>query len=186
MKPSSVVLSKAAQFKALGHPLRQKILQALDQGPANLKELGERTGSNPATILHHVRLLVDAEFVRIKDEVKIGSIASKRYELVSRVFMTDPHAVAFQDADVAVTLGDQLLTEAQTSYHEAIAKDLATIVTTENPLWLDEARWDQFQEELQALFNRYKSVPTGQNLPRHFTATILLVEHGKEMEGDNQ
>lgn len=186
MKPSSVVLSQAAQFKALGHPLRQKILQALDQEPANLTELGERTGSNPATILHHVRQLVDAGFVRIKEEVKIGSIASKRYELVSRVFITDPHAVPSQDADAAVTMGAQLLNDAQTSYHEAIAKNLATIVTTEDPLWLDESRWDQFQEELQTLFNRYKSIPTGPNLPRHFTATIFLVEQATEKEGDNK
>lgn len=175
MKPSSVVLSQAAQFKALGHPLRQKIIQALDKAPANLTELGERTGSNPATILHHVRQLVGAGFVQVKEEVKIGSISSKRYELVSRVFITDPHAVPAQDADAAVTMGAQLLNDALASYHEAIATNMATIVTTEDPLWLDESRWDQFQEDLQTLFNHYKASSDDTKV-RHFTATIFLVE----------
>ncbi len=187
MKVPSLVLSQAAQFKALGHPLRQQIIQVLDQGSANLTELGERIGSNPATILHHVRLLVDAGFVRVKEEVKIGSIASKRYELVSKVFLVDPHAVASQNANTAVTMGAQLLNDTQVAYHYAVAKNLAAIVTTEDPLWLDEVRWGQSQEELQVLFNRYKTPPIDTNAPRHFIATICLVEQPRtQKERDNE
>src|SRR5688500_6353883 len=52
-----------AEAKALAHPLRLRILRlCLDAAHTN-KDLAQRLGKDPATVLHHVRTLVDTGFL---------------------------------------------------------------------------------------------------------------------------
>jgi DNA-binding transcriptional ArsR family regulator len=61
----------AAEAKALAHPLRIRILRlCLDQALTN-KQLAERLGKDPGTVLHHVRTLVDGGFLAA-EEVRQG------------------------------------------------------------------------------------------------------------------
>src|SRR3984957_14489786 len=48
------------EVKALGHPLRQRILRLCGQQELTNKQLADRLGKDPGTVLHHVRQLVDA------------------------------------------------------------------------------------------------------------------------------
>jgi DNA-binding transcriptional ArsR family regulator len=53
----------AAEMRALGHPLRWRILRAtLDKAMTN-KELAVRLGRDPGTTLYHVRVLVEHGFL---------------------------------------------------------------------------------------------------------------------------
>src|SRR5919201_57526 len=53
----------AEEAKAMGHPMRLRILRlCLDQELTN-KQLAERLGKDPGTLLHHVRILVNAGFL---------------------------------------------------------------------------------------------------------------------------
>ncbi len=53
----------AEEAKAMAHPLRLRALRlCLDQELTN-KELAERLGKDPGTLLHHVRILVKAGFL---------------------------------------------------------------------------------------------------------------------------
>lgn len=53
-----------AEARALASGLRLRILRlTLDEALTN-KEIAERVGRNPATVLHHVRTLVDTGFLR--------------------------------------------------------------------------------------------------------------------------
>jgi predicted ArsR family transcriptional regulator len=62
-KPTGKVPGTAADAKALGHPLRLRILRlCLDHARTNA-ELAEDLGVDPATCLHHVRVLVDGGFL---------------------------------------------------------------------------------------------------------------------------
>lgn len=55
------------EAKALAHPLRLRILRlCLDEEQTN-KELADALGQNPATVLHHVRMLVDQGFLAPRD-----------------------------------------------------------------------------------------------------------------------
>jgi DNA-binding transcriptional ArsR family regulator len=61
----------AAEAKALAHPLRMRILRlCLDEALTN-KQLAERLGKDPGTVLHHVRRLVATGFL-IPEEVRQG------------------------------------------------------------------------------------------------------------------
>src|SRR5919107_4990649 len=61
----------AAEAKALAHPLRIRILRlCLDQALTN-KQLAERLGKDPGTVLHHVRTLAAGGFL-VAEEVRQG------------------------------------------------------------------------------------------------------------------
>src|SRR5438128_441852 len=53
----------AEESRALANPLRLRILRlCIDRALTN-KELAERLGKDPGTVLHHVRMLVDTGFL---------------------------------------------------------------------------------------------------------------------------
>jgi DNA-binding transcriptional ArsR family regulator len=57
-----------AEARALAHPLRLRILRlCLDVALTN-RELADRLGEQPATVLHHVRTLVRSGFLEAQEE----------------------------------------------------------------------------------------------------------------------
>ena len=51
------------QFKALGHPMRHRLLFALGQGEATISQLAATLDSNKGNIAHHLKVLTDAGLV---------------------------------------------------------------------------------------------------------------------------
>lgn len=51
------------EAKALSHPLRVRILRLCGLGELTNKQLADRLGRDPGTVLHHVRRLLDAGFL---------------------------------------------------------------------------------------------------------------------------
>jgi DNA-binding transcriptional ArsR family regulator len=60
------------EFKAMAHPLRLRILRLCLHEAMTNKELAERLGKDPATVLHHVRLLVRTGFLA-PEKVRAGA-----------------------------------------------------------------------------------------------------------------
>jgi DNA-binding transcriptional ArsR family regulator len=60
------------ELKALGHPLRWRILRVTLEKPLTNKQIAARLGRDPGTTLHHVRVLVDAGFLAPED-VRAGT-----------------------------------------------------------------------------------------------------------------
>jgi predicted ArsR family transcriptional regulator len=56
-------VATAQEFKAMAHPLRMRILRLCLHDALTNKELADRLGKDPATVLHHVRLLVETGFL---------------------------------------------------------------------------------------------------------------------------
>ena len=68
----------AAEARALANPLRLRILRlCLDRALTN-KELAERLGRDPGTILHHVRMLVATGFLAPEQERRGARGATER------------------------------------------------------------------------------------------------------------
>ena len=65
-----------AEAKALASPLRLRILRATLHEPRTNKEVAEVLGLNPASVLHHVRTLVDTGFL-IEQPVRRGPRGSR-------------------------------------------------------------------------------------------------------------
>jgi predicted ArsR family transcriptional regulator len=60
------------EFKAMAHPLRLRILRLCLHDSMTNKELADRLKQDPATVLHHVRLLVRTGFL-VPDPVRTGA-----------------------------------------------------------------------------------------------------------------
>ncbi|MFB9908740.1 ArsR/SmtB family transcription factor [Allokutzneria oryzae] len=65
MDEKPLVLRSPEQFKALGHPLRHRLLTMLRQRPATLAQLTEALGSTKGTVGYHVRVLQEAGLLRL-------------------------------------------------------------------------------------------------------------------------
>ena len=67
----TLVLDKPEQLKALGHPLRVRVLEMLGaEGDRRLtnRELAQRLGVDPGHLHFHVRMLVKAGLIELADE----------------------------------------------------------------------------------------------------------------------
>jgi DNA-binding transcriptional ArsR family regulator len=60
----SLPVSTPAQFKALGHPMRHRLLLALGGGEATISQLAAALGSNKGNVAHHLKVLAQAGLVR--------------------------------------------------------------------------------------------------------------------------
>lgn len=67
MTPEAMELV-AARFRAMGEPLRLRILQQLEGGERSVSALAEAAGSTQPNISKHLRVLQDAGLVRRRAE----------------------------------------------------------------------------------------------------------------------
>jgi DNA-binding transcriptional ArsR family regulator len=60
----AAAVTRPEQFKALGHPMRHRLLFALGQGEATISQLAATLGSNKGNIAHHLKVLTHSGLVR--------------------------------------------------------------------------------------------------------------------------
>jgi DNA-binding transcriptional ArsR family regulator len=87
------------QFKALGHPMRHRLLFALGQGQATISQLAAELGSNKGNIAHHLKVLTDAGLVRPAGSRQVRGGTEQYYRRAARGLTFDDAAtteVAFR------------------------------------------------------------------------------------------
>jgi DNA-binding transcriptional ArsR family regulator len=105
-----LVLDKPEQLKALGHPLRVRVLEMLGQeGEWQLtnRELAQRLGVDPGHLHFHVRMLLKAGLIELAGESRRGR--EKPYRAVAKVFRVAPELLAAGGAsDLQAAMIDQV------------------------------------------------------------------------------
>jgi DNA-binding transcriptional ArsR family regulator len=106
----TLVLDKPEQLKALGHPLRVRVLEMLGQeGDWQLtnRELAQRLGVDPGHLHFHVRMLLKAGLIELADEKGRGR--EKPYRAVAKIFRVAPELLAAGGAsDLQAAMIDQV------------------------------------------------------------------------------
>jgi DNA-binding transcriptional ArsR family regulator len=106
----TLVLDKPEQLKALGHPLRVRVLEMLGQeGEWQLtnRELAQRLGVDPGHLHFHVRMLLKAGLIELVDANGRGR--EKPYRSVAKVFRIAPDLLAAGGArDIQAAMLDQV------------------------------------------------------------------------------
>src|SRR5438034_658823 len=107
-------ISTAAQFKALGHPMRHRLLLALGQGEATISQLAAALGSNKGNIAHHLKVLTGAGLVSTAGTRQVRGGTERYYRRGARRLEYDDEAttaVAFRAlaAEIAAAEPDPLL-----------------------------------------------------------------------------
>ena len=90
-----LTIDRPEQLKALGHPLRVRVLQTLGEGDDEAltnRELAERLGVDPGHLHFHVRTLVRAGLIELADDS--GEGREKPYRAVARTVRVDPDLLA--------------------------------------------------------------------------------------------
>jgi DNA-binding transcriptional ArsR family regulator len=113
---SELVLREPGQFKALGHPLRHRLLVALRQRPATLAQLGAALTVPKGTVGYHVKILQDAGLVRLAHARTVRGGTEQYYEA------TSPRLRIAPDAPVG---GDFLVQAALTEMRSAASAPAA-------------------------------------------------------------
>lgn len=108
------VVSTPEQFKALGHPMRHRLLFALGQGEATISQLAAALGSNKGSIAHHLRVLTDAGLVRQAGTRSVRGGTEQYYRRAARALTYSDAAtneVAFRAlaAEIAAAEADPFL-----------------------------------------------------------------------------
>jgi DNA-binding transcriptional ArsR family regulator len=93
-EPEPLTLRTPAHFKALGHPVRHRIVNVLRQRPATLRQLASALGLAKGTVSFHVGVLRDAGLVRLAETHQVRGGTEQRFALVSRGFRFDQDATA--------------------------------------------------------------------------------------------
>src|SRR5438874_12790403 len=106
----TLVLDKPEQLKALGHPLRVRVLEMLGQdGEWQLtnRELAQRLGVDPGHLHFHVRMLLKAGLIELADANGRGR--EKPYRAVAKIFRVAPELLSAGGAsDIQAAMIDQV------------------------------------------------------------------------------
>jgi DNA-binding transcriptional ArsR family regulator len=110
VQEQTLILDKPEQLKALGHPLRVRVLEMLGQeGDWQLtnRELAQRLGVDPGHLHFHVRMLLKAGLIELADANGRGR--EKPYRAVAKVFRIAPELLAAGGAsDIQAAMIDQV------------------------------------------------------------------------------
>src|SRR5438477_7298921 len=105
-----MLIDRPEQLKALGHPLRLRVLEMLGQseeGSLTNRELAQRLGVDPGHLHFHVRMLLRAGLIELADG---GQGREKPYRAVARTVRVAPELVASGSAS---DLREAMLDEVQ-------------------------------------------------------------------------
>ena len=106
----TLILKEPEQLKALGHPLRVRVLEMLGQdGDWQLtnRELAQRLGVDPGHLHFHVRMLLKAGLIELAESSGRGR--EKPYRAVAKVFRVAPELLAAGGAsDLQAAMIDQV------------------------------------------------------------------------------
>jgi DNA-binding transcriptional ArsR family regulator len=93
------------EFRAMAHPLRLRILRLCLHDALTNKELAERLHKDPATVLHHVRMLVDTGFLA-PDRVRTGARGAleKPYRATGKSWVLSAETPEQEKIEVAAVL----------------------------------------------------------------------------------
>jgi DNA-binding transcriptional ArsR family regulator len=97
-------ISSPAQFKALGHPMRHRLLFALGREDATISQLAAMLGSNKGNVAHHLRVLVDAGLVQPTGTRKVRGGTEQYYRRAVR-------GLSYDDARITETAFQALAAE---------------------------------------------------------------------------
>lgn len=115
--PLKLVVNTAQQLKAIGEPLRWRILSIIQNQPATAKQIAQRLKVSHGTIGHHLQVLEEAGLARVAARRLVHGIVAKYYTRTARIFLFDVPPEVTGD----IEMGLQILTDARAEYAESRA-----------------------------------------------------------------
>jgi predicted ArsR family transcriptional regulator len=143
-----------AEARALASATRLRILRLCLSEALTNKEIAARLGRNPATVLHHVRTLVDTGFL-VAEPVRRGTRGAREvpYRATGKSWLMD-------DAGRAGPRRDPSL---RAFLEEVAVAGEDRLSSWRLRLWLTAERQADFEGRLQELLEEFAAVPAGRD-----------------------
>jgi len=84
--PLKMVINTVQQFKAVGDPIRMRILVIIQSRPATAKQIADQLGATPGTIGHHLHVLEAAGLAQVVARRIIRGIIANYYTRTALIF----------------------------------------------------------------------------------------------------
>ncbi len=103
----ALTIDRPEQLKALGHPLRLRVLELLGENDAVLtnRELAQRLGVDPGHLHFHVRMLLRSGLIERADG---GHGREKPYRAVARHIRVAPELLGTATSDIHAAMLDEV------------------------------------------------------------------------------
>jgi DNA-binding transcriptional ArsR family regulator len=147
-------LATPEEAKALANPLRLRILRLCLGEALTNKQLAERLGKDPGTVLHHVRTLVATGFLT-PEEVRQGEKGAleKPYRATGKSWNLSLDADPATEVTATQAMLEAFLAELAEAGPGA-ARGFKRLALT-----LNQASLEEFETRLQALFDEFAARP---------------------------
>jgi len=101
--PDVLTIDRPEQLKALGHPLRLRVLEALGEteAPMSNRELAQKLGVDPGHLHFHVRMLLKAGLIQ---QVASHKGREKPYRVAAKTLKVAPELVSAGASDLQATV----------------------------------------------------------------------------------
>ncbi len=153
-------LDHRALVRALAHPLRARILSALEQRTASPRELADELEAPLGNVSYHVRRLLDLELIRLVRETPRRGAIEHHYEATDGIRVTDQvwggSTGIARRAMAAASIEE--IGQTVTAAAAAGGFDAEGARLTRIPLALDRLGWDEVASALAELSTRVASI----------------------------
>jgi DNA-binding transcriptional ArsR family regulator len=105
--PARLTITSEQQFKALGDPLRMRIVQILRQTPCTARQLARQLDTTPGIVNHHVQVLEEGGFVQVVARRLVHNLVTKYYASTARIFAFDLPLSAMGETPIQLVMLNQ-------------------------------------------------------------------------------
>jgi DNA-binding transcriptional ArsR family regulator len=167
-----IALTRPAQVKAIGHPLRTTILSLLHERAATVTELAIAVERPKSTVAHHVKVLSEAELVRVVRTRRVRAIEERFYGRTARMFYVGVERTPDGD-DLPRDFND----------FEVAASESAAAFR-DGKLWgfirharISEAQVSEFWEQMAQLVAEFDQLPRSGETVYGFAVGVYPTDH---------
>jgi DNA-binding transcriptional ArsR family regulator len=173
-----------AEAKAIASPLRLRILRVALHEPRTNKEIAEALGMNPASVLHHVRTLVDTGFL-VEQPSRRGPRGSRE-----RPYLASGKSYYMEMGDIELVGGQDLLL--RTFLDEVAQLPPGAMDSNRLGFRLSPADRERVRDKLHVLLREIAAMPSDPDgepwslfLALHPDVSGVRSAHDRDPDGDD-
>ncbi len=167
-----IALTRPSQVKAISHPLRTTILGLLHERAASVTELAAAVERPRSTVAHHVKVLTEAELVKVVRTRRVRAIEERFYGRTARMF----YVAVERSPD-----GEELARDFN-DFEVAAGESVAAYM--DGKLWgfirharITEAQASEFWERMAELVTEFDQLPRSGDTVYGFAIGVYPTEH---------
>jgi DNA-binding transcriptional ArsR family regulator len=167
-----IVVTAPGQLRAMADPLRATILDLLLERAATVGELAAAVKRPKSTVAHHVKVLVDADMLRVVRTRRVRAIDERYYGRTARVFYVG--VVNRPGEDPTTVCVNALSVAAAESVPAHEADDLRSIL---RHVRIPDERASEFWERVLDLSREYAAMPRSGDTVFGFAAGLYPTDY---------